>query len=40
VTGEAGSQVADMLYKMGVSVSVINATINEKAGYLALTFIK
>jgi hypothetical protein len=40
VTGEAGSQVADMLYKMGVSVSVINATINEKAGHLALTFIK
>jgi len=40
VTGEAGDQVADILYKMGVSVSVINATINEKAGYLALTFIK
>jgi hypothetical protein len=29
-----------MLYKMGVSVSVINAGINEKAGYLAATYIK
>ena len=40
VTGEAGNQIADMLYKMGVSVSVVNASINEKAGYLAATFIK
>jgi len=29
-----------MLYKMGVSVSVINAGINEKAGFLAATYIK
>jgi hypothetical protein len=40
VTGEAGNQIADMLYKMGVSVSVVNASINEKAGFLAATFIK
>ncbi len=40
ITGEAGNQVADMLYKMGVSVSVINAGITEKAGYLAATYIK
>lgn len=40
VTGEAGDQIADMLHKMGVSVSVVNASINEKAGFLAATFIK
>ena len=40
VTGDAGNQIADMLYKMGVSVSVVNASINEKAGFLAATFIK
>jgi hypothetical protein len=40
VTGTTGDQIADMLYKMGVSVSVINAGINEKAGHLAATYIK
>jgi hypothetical protein len=40
ITGATGDQIADMLYKMGVSVSVIDAGINEKAGYLAATFIK
>jgi hypothetical protein len=40
VTGDAGNQIADMLYKMGVSVSVVNASINEKAGFLAATYIK
>ncbi len=40
VTGSTGDQIADMLYKMGVSVSVINAGINEKAGHLAATYIK
>jgi hypothetical protein len=40
VTGDAGNQIADMLYKMGVSVSVVNAGINEKAGHLAATYIK
>lgn len=40
VTGDAGTQIADMLRKMGISVSVINAGINEKAGHLAATYIK
>ena len=40
VTGATGDQIADMLHKMGVSVSVINAGINEKAGFLAATYIK
>ena len=40
VTGATGDQIADMLHKMGVSVSVINAGINEKAGHLAATYIK
>ena len=40
ITGATGDQIADMLYKMGVSVSVVNASINEKAGFLAATFIK
>jgi hypothetical protein len=40
ITGSTGDQIADMLYKMGVSVSVINAGINEKAGHLAATYIK
>jgi len=40
VRGDAHNQIADMLYKMGINVSVIDADISEKATALAKTFIK
>jgi translation initiation factor 1 (eIF-1/SUI1) len=40
VRGDTHNQIADMLYKMGINVSVIDADISEKANALAKTFIK
>lgn len=40
VKGDAHNQLADLLSRMNVGVTIVNTTINEKATELARTFVK